>query len=212
MKGAAEFFLDTLVEEPSHHWLVTCPSLSPENRHPKGHEHMRRANHGLWKSCATCSRTLIRAGEIPERRCGVSQPGCRRARPAPPTSRLARRANFKNGCKIGTSLAPELHHRHVSHLYGLFPSSQITRRGTPDLAAAAHESLSLRGDKATGWATAWRINLWARLHEGDHAYEILKIPVEPATHVPGPVRRPSAVPDRRQLRRHVRHRGDVAAK
>jgi len=62
--------------------------------------------------------------------------------------------------------APEIHHRHVSHLYGLFPSSQITRRGTPDLFEAARKSLEIRGDMATGWSLAWKINLWARLEDG----------------------------------------------
>jgi alpha-L-fucosidase 2 len=75
--------------------------------------------------------------------------------------------------------APDIHHRHVSHLYGLFPSSQIDWRATPGLAAAVKKSLELRGDKATGWATAWRINLWARLHDGDHAYDILKFLLSP---------------------------------
>jgi alpha-L-fucosidase 2 len=75
--------------------------------------------------------------------------------------------------------APDIHHRHVSHLYGLFPSDQIDFYTTPELAAAAKKSLELRGDKATGWATAWRINLWARLHDGDHAYTILQYLLAP---------------------------------
>ena len=69
--------------------------------------------------------------------------------------------------------APEQHHRHVSHLYGLYPSNQITRRGTPDLFAAARKSLETRGDESTGWAEAWRINLWARLEDGDHAHTLI---------------------------------------
>ena len=75
--------------------------------------------------------------------------------------------------------APEIHHRHVSHLYGLFPGHDIDVRRTPDLAAAVRRSLEIRGDQATGWATAWRINLWARLGDGDHAYEILKFLLSP---------------------------------
>jgi alpha-L-fucosidase 2 len=70
--------------------------------------------------------------------------------------------------------APELDHRHVSHLYGLFPSDQITLRKTPALAAAARRSLEIRGDNATGWGLAWRINLWARLADGDRAHAILR--------------------------------------
>ena len=75
--------------------------------------------------------------------------------------------------------AGDIHHRHVSHLYGLFPGHDITLRGTPDLAAAVKKSLEIRGDKATGWATAWRICLWTHLDDGNHAYEILKFLLSP---------------------------------
>jgi alpha-L-fucosidase 2 len=61
----------------------------------------------------------------------------------------------------------------VSHLFALFPGRQITVEETPELAAAAKKSLELRGDGGTGWAKAWKINLWARLHDGDHAYKLL---------------------------------------
>jgi len=75
--------------------------------------------------------------------------------------------------------APERQHRHVSHLYGLFPSNQITARGTPDLFAAAKKSLELRGDVGTGWSLAWKINLWARLRDGDRAYVLLQKALSP---------------------------------
>jgi alpha-L-fucosidase 2 len=75
--------------------------------------------------------------------------------------------------------APEIHHRHVSHLFGLFPGHDIDVRRTPELAAAVKRSLEIRGDQATGWATAWRINLWARLGEGSHAFDILKFLLGP---------------------------------
>jgi alpha-L-fucosidase 2 len=75
--------------------------------------------------------------------------------------------------------APEMNHRHVSHLFGLYPGHDIDIRRTPALAAAAKRSLEIRGDQATGWATAWRINLWARLGDGDHAYKILEFLLSP---------------------------------
>ena len=75
--------------------------------------------------------------------------------------------------------APEIHHRHVSHLFGLFPGHDIDVRRTPELAAAVKRSLEIRGDQATGWATAWRINLWARLGDGNHAFDILKFLLGP---------------------------------
>ena len=75
--------------------------------------------------------------------------------------------------------APDRHHRHVSHLYGLFPSAQISLRGTPKLAAAVKRSLEIRGDDATGWAIAWRLCLWARLEDAEHTYKILTLLIRP---------------------------------
>jgi alpha-L-fucosidase 2 len=75
--------------------------------------------------------------------------------------------------------APDIHHRHVSHLYALYPSDQIDWRRTPPWADAARKSLEIRGDQATGWATAWRMNLWARLHDGDHVFKILQFLLSP---------------------------------
>ena len=67
----------------------------------------------------------------------------------------------------------EPHHRHVSHLYGLHPHDEITPDGTPELAKAARVSLQRRGDGGTGWSMAWKVNFWARLHDGNHAHLML---------------------------------------
>lgn len=66
----------------------------------------------------------------------------------------------------------EPHHRHVSHLYGLYPGNEISMEHTPELAEAARKSLIARGDKSTGWSMGWKMNFWARLHDGDHAYKL----------------------------------------
>ena len=71
-------------------------------------------------------------------------------------------------------------HRHVSHLYGLYPSNQISPNSTPELAAAAKETLNRRGDGGTGWSRAWKVNFWARLHDGNRAYKLLKSLLQPA--------------------------------
>jgi len=177
MKGAAEFFLATLVEEPAHHWLVTCPSLSPEHEHPGGtsvcagpamDEQILR---DLFAHC-------IRAAEI----LGVdadfrARLAAARARLAP--DQIGHAGQLQEWLEDWDLQAPDIHHRHVSHLYGLYPSQQISVRGTPALAAAARRSLEIRGDESTGWATAWRIALWARLHDGDHAYAILRFLLSP---------------------------------
>jgi alpha-L-fucosidase 2 len=75
--------------------------------------------------------------------------------------------------------APERTHRHVSHLYGLHPSNQITPRATPELFAAARRTLEIRGDAGTGWSLAWKINFWARLLDGERAYNLLKTALTP---------------------------------
>lgn len=184
MKGAAEFFLDTLVEEPTHHWLVTCPSLSPENKNPLASATSITAGptmdleilRDLFSHC-------IRASEI----LGVdkdfaAQLAATRARLAP--LQIGSSGQLQEWLQDIDLQSHELHHRHVSHLYGLFPSAQIDVNTTPELAAAVKKSLEIRGDQATGWATAWRINLWAHLHDGDHAYRILQFLLSPARTYP----------------------------
>jgi alpha-L-fucosidase 2 len=74
---------------------------------------------------------------------------------------------------------PDIQHRHVSHLYGLYPSGQISVDHTPPLAHAARKSLEIRGDEATGWGIGWRLNLWARLRDGERAHRILKLLLGP---------------------------------
>jgi alpha-L-fucosidase 2 len=80
--------------------------------------------------------------------------------------------------------AEDIHHRHVSHLYGLYPSDQITKRRTPDLFEAARKSLEIRGDESTGWSLAWKINLWARLEDGNRAYKLLGLLLTPERTAP----------------------------
>jgi alpha-L-fucosidase 2 len=112
-------------------------------------------------------------------------------------------------------------HRHVSHLWGLHPGREITARGTPQLYAAARRSLTFRGDGGTGWSMAWKINFWARLHDGDHAHRLLAnlltLTGSRATEYKGGGVYPNlfdahpAVSDRRQLRRGGRNDRDARA-
>ncbi len=158
LKGASQFFLDTLVEEPSHKWLVTCPSLSPENTNPKGVSICAGPTmdmqiiRDLFTNC-------IRAGEILDQDKDFrDQLAATRARLAP--NQIGKAGQLQEWLEDWDMQAPEIHHRHVSHLYGLFPSNQICPRGTPELAAAVRKSLEIRGDEATGWGIGWRLNLW----------------------------------------------------
>jgi alpha-L-fucosidase 2 len=179
IKGASQFFLDTLVAEPAHGWLVTCPSVSPENNHPgpgktslcAGPSMDTEILRDLFAHCARASEIL---GKDADFRARVK---AARERLAP--LQIGQAGQLQEWLQDWDMAAPEIHHRHVSHLYALYPSGQIDARATPALAAAAKKSLEIRGDQATGWATAWRMNLWARLHDGDHVYEILKFLLSP---------------------------------
>ena len=177
LKGASEFFLDTLVEEPRHKWLVTNPSLSPENMHPFGTAVCDGPTMDMGILRDLFANT-IKAGEI----LGVDedlrkQIAAARARLAP--LKVGSAGQLQEWLEDWDMQAGEIHHRHVSHLYGLYPGRDITMRGTPELAAAVKKSLEIRADRATGWATAWRLCLWAHLYDGDHAFEILKFLLSP---------------------------------
>jgi alpha-L-fucosidase 2 len=178
MKGAAQFFLDTLVEEPTHHWLVTCPSLSPENRHPEGHTSVCAGPtmdlellRDLFSNCIAASQILGADQRF------AAKLAATRARLAP--LQIGSAGQLQEWLKDWDLQAHDIHHRHVSHLYGMFPSDLIDFYRTPKLAAAVKKSLEIRGDESTGWATAWRINLWARLHDGDHAFRIFQFLLSP---------------------------------
>jgi alpha-L-fucosidase 2 len=177
LKGSAQFFLDTLVEEPTHRWLVTSPSLSPENNHPFGASLVmgptmdQQILRDLFASVTKAARELGVDRDLQDKWTST------RARLAP--MKIGSAGQLQEWLEDWDMKAPEIHHRHVSHLYGLFPGHDIDVRRTPDLASAVKRSLEIRGDQATGWATAWRINLWARLADGDHAYEILKFLLSP---------------------------------
>ncbi|HJX65014.1 MAG TPA: glycoside hydrolase family 95 protein [Polyangia bacterium] len=177
MRGAAQFFLDTLVPEPKHGYLVTNPSLSPENEHPYGTSVTAGPTmdgqilRDLFAACIQAAEIL---GSDPELR---SQWAAARGRLPP--NQIGAQGQLQEWLEDWDQAAPEIHHRHVSHLWGLFPSTQISLRDTPVLAAAARRSLEIRGDDATGWGLAWRLALWARLHDGEHAYKIFTALLQP---------------------------------
>jgi alpha-L-fucosidase 2 len=177
MKGAALFFLDYLVEHPDGSGLVTCPSMSPENLHPFGASTCAgpamdsQILRDLFAHVAEASTILRKDADF--RREVLA------ARARLPADRIGKAGQLQEWLQDWDMEAPEPHHRHVSHLYGLFPSWQISTRDTPDLARAAQKSLDLRGDLSTGWAIGWRINLWARLGDGDRTHRILKLLLGP---------------------------------
>ena len=170
LKGAAQFFLDTLVAHPTLGYLVTNPSNSPELPH-----------HANASVCAGPTmdnqilRDLFDAAARASEVLGVDttfRSQVRTAKDRLPPSRVGSRGNVQEW--LADWIETERTHRHVSHLYGLHPSNQITKRGTPALYEAARRTLELRGDDGTGWSLAWKINFWARLEDGARAHKLLR--------------------------------------
>ena len=177
MKGAAEFFLDTLVPEPKHNWLVTCPSISPENKHPSGVAICAGPTmdtqiiRDLFTQCIQTANLLKIDREFAAKLGAVEL--------RLPPMRIGNAGQLQEWLDDWDLEAPERQHRHVSHLYGLFPGKMINHLTTPELFGAARKSLELRGDVGTGWSLAWKINLWARLRDGERAFLLLQKALTP---------------------------------
>ncbi len=176
-KGAAEFFAATLVRDPASGEMVTNPSMSPENVHPHGASLCAgpamdsQLLRDLFAQCIEAAGLLDVDADFAK--------SLTTLRAQLPPDRIGRAGQLQEWREDWDMEAPEIHHRHVSHLYALHPSSQINVRDTPELAAAAKKSLEIRGDEATGWGIGWRLNLWARLGDGEHAHKILGMLLSP---------------------------------
>ncbi len=174
MKGAAQFFLDVLVEEPTHRWLVLVPSVSPENT-PKARPNNgdSRLDYGvtmddeimfeLFTNVARAASILKVDGEF--------QKQLLAARDRLPPLQIGRYNQLQEW--LGDWDNPKDNHRHISHLYALHPANLISPRRTPELFAAARQSLEYRGDASTGWSMGWKVNCWARFLDGNRAYKLL---------------------------------------
>lgn len=172
MKGAVEFFLSFLVEYPGHDWLVVCPSVSPENApasHPEssisaGTTMDNQLLFDLFTKTIRAARILGKDREFVVR---VDE-----ALKRLPPMQIGQHGQLQEWIQDWDN--PEDHHRHVSHLYGVYPSNQISPFRTPELFDAARTSLIFRGDPSTGWSMNWKINLWARFLDGNHAYKLIR--------------------------------------
>jgi len=180
MKGAAEFFLDTLQEHPKYKCLVTCPSSSPENN-PRSAPKTTGVYGGRASICAgpTMDMQILR----------YLFDACARASEILAIDRGFRREVIDAGKRLAPNRIgrygqlqewledldhPDDHHRHFSHLWGMYPGSEITVEGTPDLAKAVAKSLELRGEGGTGFGMTWQMCLWARMYDAERAHRFLK--------------------------------------
>ncbi|MFD2582412.1 glycoside hydrolase N-terminal domain-containing protein [Pedobacter vanadiisoli] len=173
MKGAAEFLVDYLVEDKNG-YLVTAPSFSPENEYydDKG----KKANTSIattmdmsivrdhFRNCIEASEALKIDPEFRK----LLKAKVEKLYPL----HIGKAGNLQEWYKDWRDVEP--HHRHVSHLYGLHPGREISPLINADIATASKKTLELRGDEGTGWSLAWKINFWARLLDGDHAYKLVR--------------------------------------
>lgn len=198
MKEAAEFYLDWLMEDGQGR-LITPVGVSPENRFRYRDPDGRVRTAGV-SPAPTMDIAIIRdlfAAAIAAARALDCDHGFRReleqklGRLLP--YRIGRRGQLQEWMEDFEEAEPQ--HRHVSHLYPLHPGSELTPRRTPELAAAARRSLELRGDGGSGWARAWKINLWARLEDGERAYALLKNFMRPARETRGKYNQPGLLPN-----------------
>ena len=170
LKSACEFYHDFLIEEPTHKWLVVSPSVSPENT-PSGHRSALVAGatidnqllFDLFTKTITAAKLLKRDETLME----DFQKILNRLAPM----QIGRLGQLQEWMEDWDN--PNDHNRHVSHLYGLFPGNQISPYSTPKLFDAARTSLIYRGDVSTGWSMGWKVNLWARLLDGNHARKLI---------------------------------------
>lgn len=172
MKGAAAFLDSMLIAEPEHGWLVISPAVSPENSHPSpdgkvaityGTSMDNELIYELFNNVAAAAKVLGTDEALAEHY------KSRIALMAP--MQIGRWGQLQEWLKDWDD--PNDTHRHVSHLYGLFPGNQISPYRTPELCSAARTSLIHRGDPSTGWSMGWKVCLWARLLDGNHAYKLI---------------------------------------
>jgi alpha-L-fucosidase 2 len=183
LKGAALFYADFLIEHPKYHWLVVCPDESPENA-PKAHQGspLDAGTTMTNQIVFDVFSTVINAANILNKdKAFVDTLKNMRSRLAP--MHVGQYNQLQEW--LDDVDDPKDNHRHISHLYGLFPSNQISPYRTPELYSAAKNTLLQRGDVSTGWSMGWKVNWWARMLDGNHAYKLIQSQLSPVGSNPG---------------------------
>ena len=171
MKGAADFLMDYMQVHPKYGWLMTVPTVSPEHG-PLGKQTTVTAGSTMDNQIVFDVLTQVRQAMTV---LGIKDAAYLKRldqaiRQLPPMQ-IGRYGQLQEWVVDGDD--PKDQHRHISHLYGLYPSNQISPYSHPDLFSAAAHTLNQRGDMATGWSLGWKINFWARMLDGNHAFRII---------------------------------------
>ncbi len=170
MKNSALFYTDFLATDPGTGWLVSCPSNSPENGGlVSGPTMDHQIIKSLFKACIEASGILKTDLAFADT--------LRKLLPAIAPYKIGRFGQLQEWMTDIDD--PDNKHRHVSHLWGVYPGSEINWKENPDLMEAAKTSLVARGDEGTGWSLAWKINFWARFKDGNHAWKMVQMLLRP---------------------------------
>jgi alpha-L-fucosidase 2 len=174
LKGAAEFFSDMLVKDPRSGYLVTAPTTSPENAYftadgarvniCAGSTMDNQIVRELFTNTITAAELLGKDNDL------IHELKAKREKLAP--NRVGQYGQIMEWMEDYKET--DIHHRHASQLYGLHPGNELTYEKTPELMKAARTTLERRGDESTGWSMAWKINFWARLKDGNHAFKLIR--------------------------------------
>lgn len=183
LKGAALFYLDFLMEHPVYHYMVIAPDMSPENA-PKTHDGssidagVTMTNQIVFD---VFSAVINAANILNKDNAFADTLKQMRSRLAP--MHIGQYGQLQEW--LDDIDDPKDNHRHISHLYGLFPSNQISPYRTPQLYSAAKNTLIQRGDVSTGWSMGWKVNWWAKMVDGNHAYKLIQSQLTPVGTNPG---------------------------
>lgn len=181
LKGAAQFYDHTLVQDPKTGWWVTSPSVSPENAFRMDNGKVAAVVMGPTidnQIVRELYQAVIQADSILAIKDSFVRNLKTKLKVIPPPVVVSKSGRVMEWLEDYQEVEPN--HRHVSHLYGLYPAAFISPQTTPEWAEAARKTLAVRGDEGTGWSRAWKILFWARLQDGDHALEILRQLLKPA--------------------------------
>jgi alpha-L-fucosidase 2 len=176
LKGCTLFYLDILQQDPSKQYLVVSPSMSPENTYMKsvgitaGTTMDNQLVFDVFNNFINASKILNEDKNLSDE--------VKSALSKLPPMQIGQHAQLQEWLKDMDRTDDK--HRHISHLYGLFPSGQISPFRNPDLTEAVKNSMTYRGDKSTGWSMGWKVNWWARLLDGNRAFKLISDQLTPA--------------------------------
>ena len=176
LKGSALYYADALQLDPVSNWLVVSPSMSPENQHIRGVTMAAGTTMDNQLVFDVFSNLINASVALDTDHAFADSIKVLKDKLAP--MQIGQHAQLQEWMHDWDRTNDK--HRHISHLYGLYPSNQVSPIKSPELFQAARNTLEYRGDESTGWSMGWKVNFWARLLDGDRAYKLIEDQLSPA--------------------------------